>query len=155
MLKKRFDLFLNKYYLQIILIFLTLLVVDKIIKIRLLECTHCDIIIKNSGFAFGILSGWNFNTTVAFSSWLVICIYSMFYWSQFTKKWKIVFSGLIFGGLGNIIDRIRFGHVIDYLPFFGVFTANIGDIIITISVLIGILYSQEFIHHINRHRLHI
>ncbi|MCK4353038.1 signal peptidase II [candidate division WOR-3 bacterium] len=55
-------------------------------------------------------------------------------------KFKVLALSLILGGaLGNLIDRIRFGAVIDFLDF-GIgklrwFTFNVADAAITIGIL--------------------
>ena len=59
-----------------------------------------------------------------------------------TARGDILALGLVLGGaLGNITDRARFGHVVDYADLhFGTFRPflifNIADAAITIGVLI-------------------
>ena len=53
----------------------------------------------------------------------------------------VVALGLILGGaLGNIVDRIRFGYVVDFLHFFwgehSFWVFNVADAAITAGVLI-------------------
>lgn len=65
-------------------------------------------------------------------------------WRERNRK-DVVALGLILGGaLGNILDRVRFGHVVDYADLhFGAFRPflvfNIADAAITIGVLILLL----------------
>ena len=71
--------------------------------------------------------------------------------TNITKKVEIISLGFIMGGLiGNLIDRILYGYVIDYLSFtffgysFAVF--NFADILITSGVYIYIIscIKEEF-----------
>ena len=64
--------------------------------------------------------------------------------NEISRKIEIVALGLILGGLvGNLIDRIFYGYVIDYLSFeifgysFAVF--NLADSFIVISVILLII----------------
>ena len=90
----------------------------------------------NNGTAFGLLKGQNALLAV-FSALAIILIaaYAM------THKWlgPVVSSalGLIVGGaLGNLFDRVRFGHVIDFLDFRVWPVFNIADSAITIGMVI-------------------
>ncbi|HIE29548.1 TPA: signal peptidase II [Candidatus Poribacteria bacterium] len=69
---------------------------------------------KNDGAAFGILKGMN-------SIFIVIIIIAigfilMYYRSFRYNSWMKISLGFLLGGaLGNLIDRIRIGHVIDFI----------------------------------------
>jgi signal peptidase II len=56
------------------------------------------------------------------------------------SRWDVVALGLVLGGaLGNILDRIRFGYVVDFLHFFwrdaSFWVFNVADAAITCGVL--------------------
>lgn len=101
--------------------------------------------LKNTGAAFSILE----NQTILLAVTSIICISVIVYYlkkeENLTPSMSISF-GLILGGiLGNLIDRIIYQGVIDFLSFkifkynFPVF--NIADIGITIGVfLLLIIY---------------
>lgn len=61
------------------------------------------------------------------------------------RRWDVVGLGLVLGGaVGNIVDRVRFGHVVDFADLhFGGFRPflvfNVADAAITIGVLILLL----------------
>lgn len=60
---------------------------------------------------------------------------------------RLAFALLIGGSLGNVIDRIRFGAVVDFLDFSGLhfpYVFNIADSCITAGV-IGLLWSSFFV----------
>ena len=96
--------------------------------------------IKNSGGAFSILS----NNTVLLAFIGIITI--MFFVSYILKTEKInnfetiIYSMLIGGIIGNLIDRVIFNGVYDYLGFifwnyhFPVF--NLADIFIVVSIFV-------------------
>jgi signal peptidase II len=60
-------------------------------------------------------------------------------------RWLLVALGLVLGGaLGNILDRVRFGHVVDFADLhFGdwhpFLVFNVADAAITIGVLLLVL----------------
>jgi signal peptidase II len=95
---------------------------------------------KNYGAAWSILSGNRiFLITVAFIS--LGLIYWFFLKNKKLNKLEIyTYSFLIAGIIGNLIDRIYYGYVIDYLEFiineyhFPIF--NLADMMIVISVMI-------------------
>ncbi|MFP5344363.1 MAG: signal peptidase II [Gammaproteobacteria bacterium] len=78
-------------------------------------------LLHNTGAAFSFLSGaggWQrwFFTLVALAVSAVIIL-----WLKrlpTTDKWQAAALSLILGGaLGNVIDRVRFGYVVDFLDF--------------------------------------
>jgi len=101
--------------------------------------------VKNTGGAFSIL---NNNTWFLL---LIGLIFILFLFNYIIKKEKFnslekIYLGLIIGGtLGNLIDRITYGSVIDYIGviigsyYFPVF--NIADICIVIGAILLIIDS--------------
>ncbi|HEU5098444.1 MAG TPA: signal peptidase II [Roseiflexaceae bacterium] len=93
--------------------------------------------IKNNGVAFGMFQGIpHFFTLTS----IVISIGALiFYRYQLpnNRRWIQVSVGMIVGGaIGNIIDRLRYGHVVDFVHvswFPGIF--NLADSAITVGVL--------------------
>ncbi|HJZ46692.1 MAG TPA: signal peptidase II [Roseiflexaceae bacterium] len=93
--------------------------------------------IKNNGVAFGMFQGIpHFFTLTS----IVISIGALlFYRYQLpnNRPWIQVSLGMIVGGaIGNIIDRLRYGYVVDFVHvswFPGIF--NLADSAITVGVL--------------------
>jgi signal peptidase II len=103
----------------------------------LLRITH----VHNSGAAFGLFPDQSFVLTiVAFLGIAAILAYSLVIYRRFPlfdNMWNRLALGLVLGGtVGNLIDRLRFRHVTDFIDF-GVWPAfNIADSAITVGVII-------------------
>jgi signal peptidase II len=121
---------------------------ETIYKLGFIRIIH----IQNTGSAFGAFQGYSLALTIVailglFAlSWLGVFIYR--HYPQFVNMPNRIALGLILGGdLGNLIDRLRFGRVTDFVDpgFFPVF--NVADSAITIGVIL-IIYSllRETIH---------
>jgi len=96
--------------------------------------------VKNTGAAWSILSGKQlFLILVSLLVIIVLFIY-LYKKKTYTKLEVIGYSLLISGAVGNLIDRVVYGYVIDYLNFyifnynFPVF--NIADTCIVIGIMI-------------------
>jgi len=88
--------------------------------------------ITNTGSAFGILKGAN--TYLIFFSLIVLGLL-MFYWNKIKEKEKIFFSLIIGGIIGNLIDRIFLGHVVDFISFSFWPAFNVADSCLTIGII--------------------
>lgn len=103
---------------------------------------------ENTGMAFSMLSGarWVF---IALT--VVVCV-GVFYYllsNRCKNLWLYWSLGVILsGGIGNLIDRIRFGYVVDFIePIFVNFAIfNIADCAVTCGavVLVGYLLYDAF-----------
>jgi len=96
--------------------------------------------ITNTGSVFGILKGWQL-PLIFFS---IAVIGAVFYYLDEIKEKETflqLFAGFIIGAAaGNLIDRVVFGHVIDFLDFRIWPVFNIADSFITISVIFLVVY---------------
>jgi len=105
--------------------------------------------IHNPGGAFGFLASQSLSvrsTIFLLISSLAVCLILYFYRST-PKTHPLLATGfaLIFGGaLGNLIDRLRFGKVVDFLDFYiGNYhwpSFNIADSAITVGVTIFLFH---------------
>ena len=101
----------------------------------------------NSGAAFSFLSdagGWQrwFFVVLALGVSAVIAVWM--YRLPTNQRWTAMALGLVLGGaIGNVIDRLLYGHVVDFLDFYvGQWhwpTFNVADSAITIGVAILII----------------
>jgi signal peptidase II len=105
--------------------------------------------IHNPGGAFGFLAQQNPALRIGvflFASSIAIVLIFLFY-RQIPKTHPILSTGLalIFGGaIGNLVDRIRFGKVVDFLDFYiGKIhwpAFNVADSAITVGVAIFLVH---------------
>lgn len=103
---------------------------------------------ENIGAAFSILQGkqvFLIATTIIFTSFLIFYLLKI-KTRKDTLLFKISLSLIIGGAIGNLIDRIRLGYVIDFFDFryinFAIFnTADsfvvVGTILLIIIILLG------------------
>ena len=94
---------------------------------------------KNTGGAFSFFSG---NNSLFFWLSLIIIGILLYSLSQFPKNNLVLISmGLILGGaIGNILDRIFYGGVVDFLDFRIWPVFNFADSFISLGVAGIILY---------------
>lgn len=97
---------------------------------------------RNTGMAFSMLSGgrWLFVALTA-----VVCVAVLFY--LYTNRCKNLWlywslGVIVAGGLGNLIDRVRFGYVVDFIePVFVDFAVfNIADCAVTLGAAVLVCY---------------
>ncbi|MDF2590682.1 MAG: LspA [Clostridia bacterium] len=109
----------------------------------LLEFTY----VQNRGIAFGMFQDlrWFFVTVTS----IIAIVVLIFIFKMFKKYFfYTICLSLIFGGaIGNIIDRIRFGYVTDFIHFsFFPPVFNIADsavVVGAIALSIAILFTKE------------
>ena len=137
-----------------------LVIIDQLIKLyaknNLLNVNNVVVIenifrlryVENTGAAFGILSEhrWVFiSLTIIF---LIIGIYFIITKKLTNKFYQSAVVFLVAGGIGNIIDRIFAGYVVDmfdlYFINFAIF--NFADICVTVGcilLIIATFFSKE------------
>ena len=109
------------------------------------------VLVFNKGAAFSFLaqeSGWQRPAFIAFAL-AASAVISVLIVRNAGKRWLCAGLSLVLGGaLGNVIDRIRFGHVVDFVDFHAMgwhFPAfNVADSGITIGA--AILIFESFLH---------
>ena len=97
--------------------------------------------VSNTGAAFGLFHGQTFPLIIAsFIGVAILLFYALFFYRRFPllDNW-IAWTGLslVLGGtIGNLIDRLRFGYVTDFIDF-GFWPAfNLADSSIVVGVII-------------------
>ncbi|MTI60999.1 MAG: signal peptidase II [Firmicutes bacterium] len=95
--------------------------------------------IHNRGAGFGILAGYK-NLFILLS--IIIIVLLLIYRNNCIKNnFSDLAIGLIIGGaLGNLVDRIRLGYVIDYLDFRIWPVFNLADTAIVTGTFLFIIY---------------
>lgn len=108
----------------------------------------------NKGIAFSLFSqqaAIGRILLIAFVSFISIVVAVWLAQTPRHEKWNKVALALILGGaLGNLVDRIVYGHVIDFIDFYVMqwhwYTFNLADSFITVGALMTIkslIFSNE------------
>jgi len=152
---------LKNKYLKLAVIAGLVVILDQVTKILILkylplhqnigvipglfDITH----IHNPGGAFGFMSGVSSKLrSIIFLFISSLAVGLIFYFYKKTPPalpWLSAAFALIFGGaIGNLVDRLRFGVVIDFLDFYiGNWhwpAFNIADSAITVGIIIFIVH---------------
>lgn len=99
--------------------------------------------VENTGVSFGLFSGGEARWGLSVFS--IIVSIALGWWAlQSQRRLLISAIGLVMGGaIGNAIDRVRFGYVVDFIDFSGTgvfpWVFNVADSAITIGVVLLIL----------------
>jgi signal peptidase II len=102
--------------------------------------------IPNTHGAFGMF-GSSKPLLVVMALIVLLIVWWSFREAAAKSKLVCVAFGLIVGGaLGNIVDRVHYGYVIDFIDFYRFpqiwrFTFNVGDACITIGVILLLISS--------------
>lgn len=107
----------------------------------------------NRGALFGIFNNWNDSFRFFLLTLLPLFVIIVIVWMLIKSEAKDIFinlglSMILGGAIGNLIDRVRYGEVIDFIDFyirkFHWHTFNLADASITTGIVI-ILYQLIFI----------
>ena len=94
-------------------------------------------LIHNRGAAFGIFKNQVYIFVIT-SVVAIILIYFGLKDNRHNKYYVVSLSLILAGALGNLIDRLRFGYVIDFLNFYIWPVFNVADSAITVgAILLG------------------
>jgi len=119
---------------------ISLPVIGKIVSLTL---------VKNTGAAFGL---FRYQTTVFIFISIIAVAFVIFYLVKKKAGFYLPFALILGGAVGNLIDRLRFGYVIDFIdlhfwPVFNVADSCItaGSILLFIIILKGEDASRTFL----------
>ena len=105
--------------------------------------------ITNKGMAFGI----NLPVGISFFSGISLIITCFLVWILWCERknnllMRISLALILGGAIGNLIDRILFGKVIDFFDFmvgdFHWYIFNIADSAVTVGIILMLFYSFLF-----------
>ncbi|MCM8789677.1 MAG: signal peptidase II [Candidatus Omnitrophica bacterium] len=102
-------------------------------------------LVHNKGAAFGILKN-QLLLLITTSLIAIFLIFKDFKKNKRDRTYNISLSLILGGALGNLIDRVVFGYVIDFLDFRVWPVFNVADSAITIGVIMmgySILFSRN------------
>ena len=155
---------MNKKYFPLIIIFLIIVLIDQITKfyiasnfelyqsIEIIRGFFNITYIRNSGVAFGMFSNLKGSfIQIVFIAIYIIAIISIIILYRETHGYSHIALSLIFSGaIGNLIDRIFRGEVVDFMDFhwqnYHWPAFNVADSCITVGVgllMISIIISNE------------
>ena len=124
---------LSKYYIQ------TTMVLNSSIPVidGLFSITY----IQNTGAAFSLMQGKT-NVLILIQAFVILAILVYVFLKKNPLHWSLLVSLalIVGGGAGNLIDRIRYGYVIDYLHFHFWPIFNLADISVCIGCGLLIIY---------------
>ena len=155
-------LFNNKFNLALFFLFLTLVILDQVTKalvinffnlydsVALLPMINLTFVV-NYGFAFGLLNNPSLNQILVSLVILAIIIYFLYLLIKTQDKiFQLTLTLILAGALGNFIDRIFRGFVIDFIDIYiGKYhwpAFNIADSCITLGfvvLMINILFKNK------------
>lgn len=100
-------------------------------------------LVYNEGVSLGMFSAqeaWQRWALVALTGGIAAFV-ARWLWKESNRQDALALGAILGGAVGNLLDRVRFGHVIDYADLhFGDFSPflvfNVADAAITIGVLI-------------------
>ena len=97
--------------------------------------------VLNPGMAFSLLSGKQLFLIIATSIALIFVAYGLFFRSRGRYLQQAALLLILAGGIGNLIDRVLNGEVVDYINLlfmrFAVF--NFADICVCVGVALWVL----------------
>jgi len=138
---KNFKFFGKEFWLTVFLV-IGIVLVDRISK-EIVWNELREQIVWNNGISLGFLATNDLSSKIVLQ--IVICsaVFGFLYWlvSEFKKKDKNYFVILplgmvVAGGVSNLIDRMLWGSVMDFIPFFDLWTFNIADFSISVGVIL-------------------
>lgn len=97
---------------------------------------------ENTGAGFGMFSG-NTVTLSVLTAILMFIIFAFLTVAQTQNEWlRISLTFILGGGIGNLVDRIKFGYVRDFIQFafwekFAIF--NVADMFVTVGTFMLII----------------
>jgi signal peptidase II len=110
--------------------------------------------VHNKGAAFGMMAGWS----VDFARWffvgtttLVLAVVGYLWWRLPEDSWQagLGYSLIMVGALGNLLDRVRLGEVVDFLDvYWGRYhwpAFNVADSLVCLGagVLVWVILTEE------------
>ena len=105
--------------------------------------------IKNFGGAFNLFNDASLNLGLIFillvsliCFYLLLAIFTNLVFKEILFKERVFWSLILAGGLGNLLDRITRGYVVDFIDIsFNPYIFNLADTYVTIGILIYIFKS--------------
>ena len=96
--------------------------------------------VHNTGIAFGLFKDYGITFIVIPIVAVFLLVFNIYYYRQnneaLSRTYIVAFSLILGGAIGNLIDRIVYGYVIDFIDFRVWPVFNIADSAITIGAIL-------------------
>jgi signal peptidase II len=109
------------------------------------------VLVFNKGAAFSFLAGaegWQTPVLTTFALAAAVIVSVLIYRNPQKSLLCLGLAAILGGAVGNVIDRLRFGHVVDFLDFHAMGwhwpAFNVADSAITLGAVLLIL--EGFVH---------
>ena len=110
--------------------------------------------VRNKGAAFGLLSGWSAEYAWLFfvaTTGVVLVVLGYLLWRLPDDHWPAAlgYSLILTGALGNLIDRVRLGEVVDFIDvYWGRYhwpAFNVADSLVCVgtAILVWVIIREE------------
>ena len=110
--------------------------------------------VHNTGAAFGLLANWGVAFARLFfvgTTALVLAVVGYLWWRLPEDRWQAAlgYSLIMVGALGNLVDRVRLGEVVDFLDvYWGRYhwpAFNVADSLVCLGagVLVWVILTEE------------
>ena len=105
--------------------------------------------IKNFGGAFNLFNDASLNLGLIFillvsliCFYLLLAIFTNLVFKEILFKERVFWSLILAGGLGNLLDRITKGYVVDFIDItFNPYVFNLADCFVTLGIILLIIDS--------------
>lgn len=98
--------------------------------------------VQNTGGAFGIL---RHHTQLFIAVSILVIGFMLYYLAREKEKdffHKLIFSLILGGAVSNLVDRVLFGYVVDFIDVLIWPVFNFADMAISVSIVLLILYTM-------------
>lgn len=127
----------------LVLVFALLIILADRVTKEVVWSNFREIVVWNKGISLGFLSPADLAGKIILQSVIVVAVLGFLYWlfSEFKKPeknyWLIIpLAMVVAGGMSNLVDRALWGSVLDFIPFFSLWTFNIADFSISCGVIL-------------------
>ena len=99
-------------------------------------------LVHNTGIAFGLFKNQGVVFIIIPIIAIILLVFNIYYYRNhkvLSRVYIVAFSLILGGAIGNLIDRIYFGYVVDFIDFRIWPVFNIADSAITIGAIIILL----------------
>lgn len=103
----------------------------------LLELTYYE----NTGASLGIFADKTIYLTIFSAIFVVVLMVYDYFFKDESKLYKWAYILIIAGAIGNLIDRICFSFVRDFIGMFSWYVCNIADILIFFGVVLYVIFA--------------